>query len=202
MDFIQNSTIEIAKQLLGKKLLINHNDILIGGYIVETEAYLGHEDMACHGYNWRRTPKVESLYQMGGTIYVYMMHTHDMLNIVTKEEGIPEAVLIRGVQPVDHKDIMLTNRTVDDINLSNGPGKLTKAMGITRELDGTMINEGKLLIDEQRSKIPQKICSSSRIGIPNKGKWTDEPLRFYVEGNPYVSKMPKKLMKSPSATFN
>ena len=201
MDFIKNSTVEVAKQLLGKKLLINHHGVLMGGYIVETEAYLGSVDMACHGYNWKRTPKVESLYKDGGTIYVYIMHNHHMLNVVTQAEGIPEAVLIRGLQPVVGVDAMLNNRNIDGFELSNGPGKLTKALGITKALDGIMINEGQLLIDEQACVTPRSICRSPRIGIPNKGDWTDEPLRFYVEGNPYVSKMPKRLMKPANDTW-
>lgn len=202
LDFIYQSTVEVAKLLLGKKLLVNHDGMLVGGYIVETEAYIGAEDMACHSYNWKRTPKVESMYLIGGTIYVYAMHTHHMLNIVTQSEGIPEAVLIRAIQPLEHMDMMVQNRKVEGINVSNGPGKLTKAMGITKELDGTLINDGKLILDEANSVHPRNICASPRIGIPNKGKWTDELLRFYVEGNPYVSQMKKKLMKNAEETWD
>jgi len=201
MDFINLSTIEIAKALLGKKLLIHQGDKLIGGYIVETEAYLGPKDEACHSYHWKKTPKVKSMYQPGGTIYIYSMHGHNMLNIVTKEMGQPEAILIRGIQPTDHEDVMLDHRPVTGFNLSNGPGKLTKAMGITRELDGWPINESSLLLDEAGSQTPKEIATSPRIGIPNKGKWTDEPLRFYVAGNPYVSRMPKRLMKEADDTW-
>ena len=201
MDFITQSTIDTAKELLGKKLLMNHDGIFVGGYIVETEAYVGAIDKACHSYNWKRTPKVESMYAIGGTIYVYVMHTHAMLNIVTKCEGIPEAVLIRAIQPVDHLELMIEQRKLEGINISNGPGKLTKAMGITKELNGTFLNEGKLIIDESTSVKPKHICSSPRIGIPNKEQWTDEPLRFYVEGNPYVSQLPKRLMKNINDTW-
>ena len=73
---------------------------------METEAYLGKEDMACHGYNGNRTPKVEALYQEKGTVYIYTMHTHKMLNIVSMEEGNPQAVLIRGVEPAEGMEIM------------------------------------------------------------------------------------------------
>ena len=201
MDFINESTITIARKLLGKKLLMNQGGNWIGGYIVETEAYLGPEDMACHSYNWKRTPKVAAMYQPGGTIYVYTMHGHNMLNIVTKDAGIPEAILIRAIQPTDHESIMLMNRPIAGINLANGPGKLCKAMGITRELDGVMINQELLFIDEATSVEPQVIGVSPRIGIPNKGEWTDAPLRFYVEGNPYVSRMPKKRMGEANETW-
>ena len=201
MDFINKTTEKIAKELLGKKLLFNYKGFWLGGYIVETEAYIGPEDMACHGYNWKRTPKVESLYKIGGTIYVYMMHSYNMLNIVTREAERPEAVLIRALQPSDYEEIMIKNRAKSNFEITNGPGKLTKALGITREIDGAMINKGSLLINEEESILPKSIITSSRIGIPNKGEWTDKPLRFYVEGNPYVSRIPKKLMKLTNDTW-
>jgi len=201
MDYITPSTITIAQELLGKKLLINKDNIWIGGYIVETEAYLGPDDQACHSYNWKRTPKVEAMYQTGGTIYVYTMHGHNMLNIVTKAAGIPEAILIRGLQPVDEIEIMLTQRGGPGFELTNGPGKLCKAMGITRELNGLMLDDGKLIIDEHNSAIPKEIITTARIGIPNKGEWTNASLRFYVAGNPYVSRLPKKEMKCANETW-
>ena len=202
IDFINQPTEESAKKLLGKKLLISHGDKILGGYIVETEAYLGFIDMAAHAYNGKRTPKVESLYKQGGTIYVYTMHGHNMINIVMQEEGVPQGVLIRGIEPTDGIEYMHINRHAEGYNLTNGPGKLTKAMGITRELDGTTINLGKVSLDKKNCKIPKKICTSSRIGIPNKGEWTDKPLRFYVDGNPYVSQIRKKDMKESSITWS
>ena len=201
IDFINDSTTKNAKKLLGKKLLILHDGGLIGGYIVEVEAYLGIVDMAAHSYNGRRTPKVESLYKVGGTIYIYTMHGYNMINLVMQKEGIPEGVLIRGIQPTDGIEFMQANRVAESFNLTNGPGKLTKALGITREFNGTTLNTGKIRLDEMGGRTPKKICSSPRIGIPNKGKWTDEPLRFYVEGNPYVSAMPKRQMKEANATW-
>ena len=202
MDFINKSTVEIARNLLGKKLLMKHDGMMIGGYIVETEAYIGTEDMACHSYNGKRTPKVEAMYLEGGRIYVYVMHTHHMVNIVTKSENEPEAVLIRAIEPIDGIEMMAVNRGKDDIEISNGPGKLTKAMGITKELNGSLINEGKLTLDEVNCRWPRNICVTSRIGIPDKGEWTDALLRFYVKGNPYVSGMKKKDMKNVRDTWD
>jgi len=201
IDFINDSTIKNAKKLLGKKLLVKHDDALIGGYIVEVEAYLGTVDMAAHSYNGRRTPKVESMYKLGGTIYVYTMHGHNMINLVMQKEGIPEGVLIRGLQPTDGIEFMQANREAENFNLTNGPGKLTKALGITREFNGTTLNTGRIQLDELGGLTPKKISSSPRIGIPNKGKWTDALLRFYVEGNPYVSAMPKQQMRESSSTW-
>jgi len=201
IDFINGTTSENAKLLLGKKLLIKHDEVLVGGYIVEVEAYLGIEDMAAHSYKGRRTPKVESMYQTGGTIYVYSMHGHNMINLVMQKEGIPEGVLIRGIQPTDGLEFMKTRRDVDGYSITNGPGKLTKALGITREFNGTTLNASRILLNEADMLIPRKISASPRIGIPNKGEATDKLLRFYVEGNPYVSCMPKRQMRDANSTW-
>jgi len=192
IDYINTTTEEIARQLLGKLLVHQTPDGIYSGYIVETEAYIGVEDMACHTYDGKRTQKVESMYQTGGTIYIYTMHTHAMLNIVTKEEGDPQAVLIRALEPADGMERMENNRKVTGVSISNGPGKLTKAMEITKELNGKMLNESALSIDARLGKTPASIAVSARVGIPNKGEWTSKPLRFYVKGHPYVSGMRKK----------
>ena len=169
---------------------------------METEAYLGKEDMACHGYNGNRTPKVEALYQEKGTVYIYTMHTHKMLNIVSMEEGNPHAVLIRGIEPAKGMEIMEKNRGKEGILVGNGPGKLTKAMGINDKFNMTKIEKindkmgeickNILYIDCEGSRVPKKIASSARIGIPDKGIWTGKKLRFYVSGNKYVSGMKKR----------
>lgn len=201
IDFINGSTAENAKKLLGKKLLIEQNGELVGGYIVEAEAYLGIRDRAAHTYKGRHTPKVASMYKAGGTIYVYTMHGHSMINLVMQQEGVPEGVLIRSIQPTDGIEFMQKNRKAESFNLTNGPGKLTKALGITKELDGTTLNIGRVRLDEWSSLVPKKCCASPRIGIPNKGEWTHACLRFYVDGNPYVSAMPKRQMRAASETW-
>lgn len=201
IDFIKKTTTENAKLLLGKKLLIDHDGLLVGGYIVEVEAYLGIIDMAAHAYNGKRTPKVESMYHAGGTIYIYSMHGHNMLNLVMQKEGIPEGVLIRGIQPTDGLEFMKAQRDVEGYNLTNGPGKLTNALGITKAFNGTTINSGNIMLDETDHLIPKKILLSARIGIPNKGEWTDKLLRFYVAGNPFVSQMPKRQMQDAASTW-
>jgi len=201
IDFINNTTVENAKNLLGKKLLVEHDGNYVGGYIVEVEAYLGINDMAAHAYNGRRTPKVESMYKSGGTIYVYTMHGHNMINLVMQTEGTPEGVLIRAIEPTDGIEIMKKNRDAQGYNLTNGPGKFTKAMGITREFNGTTVNQGRIILDVTNCKKPKKIVATPRIGIPNKGIWTDELLRFHVCGNPYVSAMTKRNMKEAKDTW-
>ena len=216
IKFFKQDTISLAKDLLGKLILVKKDDEILGGYIVETEAYLGAVDRACHGFEGKRTPKVEALFGKAGTVYIYTMHTHKMLNIVSCEEGNPQAVLIRGVEPVINVERMVENRGKSGILVSNGPGKLTKAMGIsdkfnksniseitrnfqkiTQEINynSKNIQENVLYIDFENSKIPKKIEISARIGIPNKGVWTEKQLRYFVAGNKYVSRMKKSEFK-------
>ena len=205
-DFFMLDTVSMAKELLGKLIIVKNAGKILSGYIVETEAYLGVIDEACHGYKGKRTPKVEALYQKAGTVYIYTMHTHKMLNIVSCEKNNPQAVLIRGIEPLKNREIMEENRGKTGVIVSNGPGKLTKAMGINDKFNmsevkiisnGTylikksIIKENTIYLDFNDAKNPEKIEISPRIGIPNKGKWTDELLRFYVAGNKYVSGMKK-----------
>lgn len=190
IDYINQSTEEIANQLLGKLLIHQTPMRTYSGYIVETEAYMGVEDMACHSYAGRRTPRLESMYQIGGIIYIYTMHTHHMLNIVTKEAGDPQAILIRAIEPLDGIEWMEQNRNTTGVTICNGPGKLTKAMEITKTLDGALLNESSLFIVD--GKVPATIAVSPRVGIPNKQEWTSMPLRYYVKGHPFVSGMKKR----------
>ena len=212
IKFFKQDTISLAKNLLGKLILVKKDDEILGGYIVETEAYLGAVDRACHGFEGKRTPKVEALFGKAGTVYIYTMHTHKMLNIVSCEEGNPQAVLIRGIEPVINVERMIENKGKSGILVSNGLGKLTKAMGIsdkfnksnifeitknfhkiTQELiyNSENMKENLLYVDFENSKIPKKIEISARIGIPNKGVWTEKQLRYFVAGNKYVSRMKK-----------
>ncbi|CAM2944485.1 DNA-3-methyladenine glycosylase [Mammaliicoccus fleurettii] len=192
MDFIHRPTIQTAQDLLGVQLIYESEHHTLTGYIVETEAYLGHQDQAAHGFQGKRTPKVESLYQEGGTIYAHTMHRQLLINFVTQTAGVPEGVLIRAIQPEQGIDIMEYNRGKKGYELTNGPGKLTQALQIPRAIDGSKLNIGRLKIDTKHRKYPRAIVAGPRIGIPNKGQWTDEPLRFTVKGNPYVSHMRAK----------
>jgi len=189
------STEEIARELLGYLLINESNEGATSGWIVETEAYIGVKDAAAHSYNGKNTPRIKALFQDPGTIYTYQMHTQTLLNVVTQEAGIPQAVLIRAIEPVMGGELMEKRRNKSDIERTNGPGKLTKAMGITKEAYGSSIEEPPVYIDFSRKKIPFEIEASSRIGIHNKGKWTDAPLRYTVKGNPYISKKRGKVDK-------
>lgn len=179
IDIISKSTIETAKNLLGMKLVLEKGgESQILGNIVETEAYLGTQDSACHSFMGKRTPRNESMYLSAGHWYVYQIHGHFMLNLVTKGENVPEAVLIRAVQAEapEHD--------------GSGPGKLTKSFGITKEIDGEYFVDSRLTLEVD--KTPKEIACRKRIGITCKDEWRDESLGFYVKGNSQVSRIRKK----------
>ncbi|MBO1219819.1 MULTISPECIES: DNA-3-methyladenine glycosylase [Bacillota] len=193
MDFINRTTEEIAADLLGVKIIHETEDIVYTGYIVETEAYIGKHDQAAHSFNGRNTKSVKSLYCEGGTIYAHSMHKQLLINFVTQVEGEPQGVLIRAIEPEHGTEQMALNRNgKTGIELTNGPGKFTQAMQISKTLDGTKLNANCLKIDTTNRRYPKQIERSARIGIPNKGIWTDKPLRFTVAGHPYVSKARKR----------
>lgn len=195
--FNEHTTTEIAQYLLGMYLVHETSAGVLAGYIVDTEAYLGEADEAAHSFGRRQTPRLRAMYDKPGTIYIYTMHTHLILNIVTQEKGTPEGVMIRALQPVEGLSVMRENRGgIDDYNLSNGPGKLTKALGIQRTLYQQSIFSSALHLVPEKRKFPKQILALPRIGIPNKGIWTALPLRYAVAGNPYLS-LQKKAQIDP-----
>ncbi|BBD89264.1 DNA-3-methyladenine glycosylase [Staphylococcus caprae M23864:W1] len=201
VDFINKATTQTAKDLLGVKIIYQDDNQYYSGYIVETEAYLGFNDRAAHGYGGKQTPKVTSLYKTGGTIYAHVMHTHLLINFVTRTQGVPEGVLIRAIEPEDGIEAMKMNRGKTGYEITNGPGKWTKALNIPRAIDGSTLNDCRLSIDIKNRKYPKEIVESGRIGIPNKGEWTHKPLRYTVKGNPYVSRMRKSDFQNPDDTW-
>lgn len=191
MSFLKDpkwTTEDIAKELLGCLLVKETEGIITSGWIVETEAYMGVIDQACHSFNGKYTPRMQAMYYNPGVIYIYQMHTHHLLNVVTREKGDPQAVLIRAIEPFEGINIMEKRRGRKGIEVTNGPGKLTRALGITKEDYETDILNPPLFIDPSKKKQPIEIEESKRIGIPNKGIWTDALLRYTVKGNPYVSR--------------
>ena len=197
-DFFKRDTVEVAKSLIGKKIIRNISGNFFCAKIVETEAYLGLEDRACHSYGGRITDRNKTLYLPGGHVYVYLIYgMYDLLNIVTRDEEHPEAVLIRGVEPLENLDGISKNRfgkayeelsTYQRKNLSNGPGKLSMALGINRSLNGKVLSKDYLYIGEGE-EVPEKdLVITKRIGIDYAGEDANLPLRFCLRDNPYVSK--------------
>ena len=165
---------------------MKHPEGVTSGYIVETEAYMGPEDRAAHSYGNRRTKRTEIMFGEAGFVYTYKMHTHTLVNVVSGSFEKPEAILIRAIQPYSGLDLMQKRRSMNNLqNLTNGPGKLTKALGITMNDYGHSFSEPPLYI--AAGIIPDDISSGPRIGINNTGEAKDYPWRFWVTGNSHVS---------------
>ncbi|REC32469.1 3-methyladenine DNA glycosylase [Enterococcus pseudoavium] len=196
IDYFNTETTEkIAQYLLGMYLEHETSAGKLGGYIVDCEAYLGPDDKAAHSYGMRKTPRVRAMYQKPGTIYLYTMHAHLILNMITQPEGIPQGVMIRGIEPAAGLEQMIENRHGrKNAEISNGPGKLVEALGIERELYGASIFSSPLHLVPEKRRIPKKIDALPRVGIPNKGIWTERPLRYVVHGNPYITNQRKNLI--------
>ncbi|AOF49637.1 DNA-3-methyladenine glycosylase [Tetragenococcus halophilus] len=192
------STVDIARFLVGMYLEHDTPKGKLGGYIVDCEAYLGPDDMAAHSYGMRKTPRLKAMYQKPGTIYLYTMHTHLILNMVTQAEGMPQGVMIRAIEPVEGKEQMEKRRAKIGREVSNGPGKLVEALGIPKNLYGQSIFSSDLHLVPEKRKTPKKIAELPRVGIPNKGEWTDMPLRFVASGNPYITKIRRQQIDSDS----
>lgn len=185
--FYQKPTLSLAKDLLGCILVKETSGGTSSGIIVETEAYLGTVDQAAHSYRNRRTKRTEIMFHEAGLVYTYQMHTHCLVNVVSGPYGTPEAILIRAVEPYTGLDLMLNRRPVKQLkSLTNGPGKLTKALNITMDDYGKAFYNSSLYI--ATGKKPLKIEQGKRIGVENSGEAKNYPFRFWVSGNPFVSR--------------
>ena len=182
----------IARRLLGRLLVVPARDgTRVSGIIVETEAYRGPQDRASHAYGGRRTRRTETMYQIGGTAYVYFVYgMYHQFNVVTNLSGIPHAVLIRAVEPIEGIALMRKRRPArTDHTMTNGPGKLCLALGIDRSLDGADLLGDRVWIEQGKSRIgPTGIASGRRIGVEYSGEWADKPWRFWIRNNPFVSR--------------
>lgn len=191
--FFASDTSAVAKNLLGCQLLYRSPTGVVGGMIVETEAYFGTEDPASFAYHGKANEKSKFLYGSPGTIFAYQMYGNYLLDVITMPKGDPQAIMIRAIQPIDGTYLMYDNRAVKGVNITNGPGKLTEALGFhTRKLNGTSFESGPLTLTIARKRQPQKIVTTKRMV-----KLNDVPVsmikgRFFVAGNPYVSTMKKR----------
>jgi DNA-3-methyladenine glycosylase len=187
-SFYDRPTLDVARELIGKVLVHRSAEGLASGVIVETEAYIGEDDPACHASRGK-TPRNAPLYEAPGLAYVYLNYgVHNLFNAVTEAEGRPAAVLIRALEPLDGVDLMVTRRTqagrvVPVSNLCRGPGNLTRALGIRLDHNRTSLVGGSVTIVDRRQAVGAIRCGS-RVGIR---EGTDRPWRFWVEGHPSVS---------------
>lgn len=186
LDFyIRNNVLQIAKDLLGKILVTNINGQLTSGIIVETEAYNGIYDKACHAYGGKVTPRNKVMYEQGGISYVYFCYgMHYLFNVVTNQKNIPDAVLVRGIIPYAGKKIIFQRISEKSMKkgILNGPGKVTKALNIDKSLNAESLLGGKIWIEHQNIKITSNdIVSTPRIGVDYAGEDALLPYRFLLK---------------------
>ena len=180
----------VAAELVGKLLVSTVGGELTVGSIVETEAYLGYDDPASHGYLHRRNTRNAALFGPPGMWYVYLSYgMHWCANLVCQRSGLASAVLLRALEPVDGLDVMRRRRgPVPDRQLCSGPGKLCQALGISRALDGVSMAAGPAVVLGAAPLTSAAIAATPRIGITKAADW---PLRFHLAGSPWTSRKEK-----------
>jgi DNA-3-methyladenine glycosylase len=193
----RHNVVQIAKELLGKIVVTNINSKITSGIIVETEAYVALTDKASHTFNGKRTARNEHMYAAPGTTYIYICYgMHQMLNVVTNKKEMPDAVLIRAIEPVDGITTMLkrTGKQKLDNTLTKGPGNVGKALGISKEFSGISFLDDVITIyaNDIFTLPDENIGISKRIGVESAGKDALLPYRFYIKGNKFVSARPLK----------
>ena len=191
-DFYQrNDILAISRELLGKVLCTIFHGQFTSGIIVETEAYAGITDKASHSYGDNRSKRTEIMYTPGGTAYVYLCYgIHHLFNIVTSKENIPHAILIRAIEPQDGIEIMLQRRKKKTLehSLTAGPGSLTQALGITVKDSGTSLSSNHIWLEDNNIIYTNEdISTSPRVGVQYAGKDAQNPWRFQVANNAWVS---------------
>lgn len=190
-NFYNQKTIKVARAILGKFLVRKIGGKILAGKIVETEGYVGPRDRASHASRGK-TARTTLMFGPPGYAYVYLVYgLNYCFNVVTECENYPAAVLIRAVEPVDGIDLMRRHRRVpeDDRNLTNGPGKLCQALKIDKKLNGADLAGNVLWIEDRGLKIKSSdVVSAKRIGVDYARQYKNKPWRFYLRGNPFVSK--------------
>lgn len=190
--FTNRPTETIAQDLLGKLLVYNSPVGPVGGYIVETEAYLGKNDPGAHAYQGKHGKANDPLYGEAGIVYIYAIRGFYAFDVVTQPVNEPEGVLIRGLEPAIGEALMRQNRTRPGFELSNGPGKLMQALNIhDTKMNYQHFADSPIKIVQDYSKTPKRIAESPRIGVRTAENWSDH-YRYFVQGNPYVSKLRKR----------
>ena len=185
--FYERETEIVAREMLGTVLECETDVGLASGIIVETEAYLGEHDLACHAAAGR-TARTEALYGPPGTSYVYFIYgMYWCFNAVTRTEGLPSAVLVRALEPLSGTALMHKRRPGirNEVDLANGPGKLCTALGIVGSMSGKSLQRKPLVIREGKPVPDEKVEVTTRIGITKSADW---PLRWIVKGNRFVSR--------------
>jgi len=174
-EFFARDTVTVARDVLGKLLVREVGGVRLWGRLVEVEAYLGPDDLAAHSVGGRRTPRTEVMYGPPGRAYVYLTYgMHHCLNFVTRSEGLPQAVLVRAIEPGP------------GVGRAAGPGLVCRALDIDRRLNGVQLVPPDLyVVDDHAPR--RRIYVTPRIGVENSGEWAGRPLRFCWD-SPYLSR--------------
>lgn len=183
--FFRRRSADVARDLVGTLVLLEREGRPpVGGVVTEAEAYVAHVDPSCH-LAAGRTDRTEPFFSGPGTAYVFTIWGHHNFNVITEYEGHPEGVLVRAVEPTHGLDAMRRNRGVDDsAALTTGPGRLTEAMGVTKEeFDDRPLAETPLAV--RHTDLDPEVVVGPRIGISDAADW---PLRFCLAGSPFLSK--------------
>lgn len=187
--YMRDDVVQIAKELVGTVLCTRFDSKICKARIVETEAYRGEDDRACHAYNGRCTPRNRVMYKEGGIAYVYICYgVFHLFNVVTNVKDKADAALIRAVEPIEGEEHMLYRRDKADVHrLTSGPGILSRAMGINVSHSGTSLIDTSMIWIEENST-PIDIHTTTRVGIDSAKEAVHYPWRFYEKGNRWVSK--------------
>ncbi|MBC7535468.1 MAG: DNA-3-methyladenine glycosylase [Ferruginibacter sp.] len=193
----RGDVLQIARELLGKIVVTKFEGKITSGMIVETEAYVAVTDRASHSFAGKRTARNEQMYAAAGTTYVYICYgMHQMLNVVTNAKDVPDAILLRAIEPVEGVDLMLqrTGKAIADFTLTKGPGNVAKALGISKKHSGLKFTGTEIFIcTKGDSLIPREFMGTSkRIGVEGAGTDASLLYRFYIKGNKFVSGRPVK----------
>jgi DNA-3-methyladenine glycosylase len=188
--FYDRATEVVSRELLGAVMQVTTPEGITRARIVETEAYLGPDDPACHAAAGL-TARTAHLFGPPGMAYVYFIYgMYWCFNAVTRERGHGAAVLVRAVAPLDGIELMRQRRprVTRDRDLTNGPGKLCLAMGIVGAMSGTSLREGPIVVCTGEPVADADVVVTPRIGISRAAGW---PLRYFIRDDPYVSATPK-----------
>lgn len=190
--YTRGDALAVARDLLGTLLVLPApTGERVSGRIVEVEAYCGVGDKASHAYGGRRTPRTETMYRAGGVAYVYFVYgMHHQFNVVTGPEGVPHAVLVRALEPAEGLEWMRRRRPArTDRELTSGPGKLCQALGIERTYDGADLLDSRVWVEDAGAPLgDEEVAAGARVGVAYAGEDALRPWRFWVKGNPFVSR--------------
>lgn len=191
-DFYERDDVaQIAKELLGKYIITTFDQQTTVGRIVETEAYAGIIDKASHAYNNRRTARTEVMFGPAAVSYVYLCYgIHHLFNVVCNVKDKPDAVLIRGIEPVKGMHVMLQrfNKEKPDSSIGRGPGNVSKALGISTQHTGLSLQSKQIWLAEDNASTFFNVLTSPRIGVDYAGEHAKWLYRFFIENHPQVSK--------------